>query len=180
MNWVFKIAALGSPLLALGLCGCGLIGPLVGAALPYAGAKMYFACIPERTAIDTPSGPRPIEVLQPGDSVVGYGGDAVRILQKHSFLENPQTVFLSISFDDGSKVELCRMHRLAGIPARQIYVGQSIAGRQVTKVETRQGETRSYDLLTEDRGYRIQGIPVNSMIEEMHLATAASLRAVRP
>ena len=26
---------------------------------------------------------------------------------------------------------------------------------------------RSYDLLTTDSGYRISGIPVNSMIEEM-------------
>ena len=37
--------------------------------------------------------------------------------------------------------------------------------------------TKSYDLLTEDAGYQIQGIPVNSMIEEMH-AAASGMRSV--
>ena len=34
-------------------------------------------------------------------------------------------------------------------------------------VEKYGGVQRSYDLLTTDRGYRINGVPVNSMIEEM-------------
>src|SRR4051794_10820121 len=81
LSIVACLALLG---LSLGMCGCSLIGPLVGAAAPYAGIKMYFACIPEHTLVDTPIGRRPIETLQPGDSVVGYSGDSVRILQKHA------------------------------------------------------------------------------------------------
>ena len=103
----------------------------------------------------------------------------MRILQKHSYLEDPETIFLRISFADGASVDLCGMHRVAGIRAREIQLGQTIAGRQVTGIESRRGETRSYDLLTEDAGYRIHGVPVNSMIEEMHKAAASGMRSVR-
>ena len=156
-----------------------MIGPLVSAALPYAGLKVSFACIPEHTAVDTPSGPRPIEKLEAGDSVIGFSGKAVRILQKHSYMENPETVFLHIAFADGASVDLCGMHRLAGIRAREIRIEQTIAGRKVTRIESRRGETHSYDLLTEDAGYQIHGVPVNSMIEEMHAAGASRMRSVR-
>jgi hypothetical protein len=157
-------------LLCAGLSGCGLIGPLISAAAPYAGLKLMFACIPEHTLVDTPAGPRPIEKLEPGDSVIGYAGKPVRILQKHSYLENPETAFFHVTIDGGAAVDLCGMHRLAGIRARDIPIGGTIAGRKVTGVETRRGVLHSYDLLTEDAGYRIQGLPVNSMIEEMNLA----------
>ena len=159
-----------------GFCGCSLIGPLIGAAAPYAGIKLMFACIPEHPRVDTPSGPQPIEKLEAGDSVIGFSGKPVRILQKHSYLENPKTVFLRVAFYDGAAVDLCGMHRLAGKRARDIRVGQTVAGREVTSVEDRRGVIHSYDLLTEDAGYRVQGIPVNSMIEEMN-AAAASKRA---
>ena len=157
-------------LLTAGLTGCSLIGGLIGTALPFAGLKLYFACIPEHTPVDTPTGPRPIEKLEAGDSVIGFTGKPVRILQKHSYLEDPQTVFLHITFADGAAVDLCGMHRIAGIRAREIQIGQTIAGRKVTGLESRRGETHSYDLLTEDAGYQIHGVPVNSMIEEMYAA----------
>jgi hypothetical protein len=176
MKSVSQFLSLALLLTAAGLCGCNLIGGLVGAALPYAGAKMAFACIPERTLVDTPSGPRPIEQLEAGDSVIGFSGKPVLILQKHSYLERVETVFLRITFADGAAVDLCGMHRLAGIRARDIQMGQTIAGRKVTGLEARRGETHSYDLLTEDAGYRIQGIPVNSMIEEMNAAAASGKR----
>ena len=156
-----------------------MIGPLVSAAAPYAGVKMMFACIPEHVGVDTPAGPRPIDQLEAGDSVIGFGGKPVRILQKHSYLEDPRTVFLHITFADGASVELCGMHRVAGIRARGIRIGQSIAGREVTRIESSNGETRSFDLLTEDAGYQIQGVPVNSMIEEMNAAAATGMRSVR-
>src|SRR5262249_23653694 len=155
--------------------GCGLLGGLIGAALPYAGVKTMFACIPERTCVDTPSGPRPIEKLEPGDSVIGFSGKPRRVLQKHCYLEDPQTAFLRIALADGAVVQLCKMHRLSGVRAREIQIGQTISGRKVTGVESWQGETRSYDLLTEDAGYQIQGVPVNSMIEEMNAAAASNL-----
>jgi hypothetical protein len=156
-----------------------MIGPLVSAAAPYAGVKMMFACIPEHTSVDTPAGPRPIEQLEAGDSVIGFSGKPVRILQKHSYLEDPGTVFLHITFDDGASVDLCGMHRVAGMRARGIRIGQSIAGREVTRIESHSGETHSFDLLTEDVGYQIQGVPVNSMIEEMHKAAATGMRSIR-
>ncbi len=71
-------------LVAVGLCGCSLIGGLVSAAAPYAGVKLYFVCIPEHTQVDTPSGPRAIERLEAGDLVMGFSGKPVRVLQKHS------------------------------------------------------------------------------------------------
>ena len=156
-----------------------MIGPLAQAALPYAGLKLRFACIPEHTPVDTAAGPRPIEQLEAGDWVIGFAGQPVRILQKHSYLEQPETVFLHITFADGASVDLCGMHRIAGIRAREIRLYQTIAGRQVTGIASRRGETRSYDLLTEDAGYRIHGVPVNSMIEEMHAAAATRTRSVR-
>ena len=166
-------------ILAICLCGCSMIGPLVSAAAPYAGVKLMFACIPEHTSVDTPAGPRPIEHFAAGDTVIGFGGKPVRILQKHSYLEDPGTVFLHITFADGASVDVCGMHRVAGIRARGIRIGQIIAGREVTRIESRTGETHSFDLLTEDAGYQINGVPVNSMIEEMHEAAATGMRAVR-
>ena len=179
MNQASKLLSLACLLLAVGFCGCSMVGPLVSAALPYAGLKLAFACIPEHTLVDTPSGRRPIEKLEAGDSVIGFAGKPVRILQKHAYLENTGTIFLQITFADGAAVDLCGMHRVDGIRARAIHIGQTIAGRKVTGVESRRGVTRSYDLLTEDAGYRIDGVPVNSMIEEMAAAAASGMRSVR-
>jgi hypothetical protein len=173
------LLSLALVLVAAGFCGCSLLGGLVGAAMPYAGLKLYFVCIPEHTPVDTPSGPRPIEKLEAGDLVIGFSGKPVRVLQKHSYLENPKTVFLRITFADGAAVDLCPMHRLAGIRAREIKIDQTIAGRKVTGLGSHCGETHSYDLLTEDAGYQIHGVPVNSMIEEMNTAAASGMRSVR-
>jgi hypothetical protein len=170
VNYTTRLLYLAMCLLAGELCGCSLLFPLISAALPYAGLKLYFACIPEHTTIDTPSGPRPIEKLEPGDLVIGYAGKPVHILQKHSYWERPETVFLHITFADGATVTLCGAHRVAGTPAREIKIGQTIAGRTVTKIESHSGESHSYDLLTEDAGYQMNGVPVNSMIEEMNAA----------
>ena len=55
MDRVSQFLALTVVALAPTLSGCALIG----AALPYAGVKMVFACIPEHTTVDTlaPRGP---------------------------------------------------------------------------------------------------------------------------
>jgi hypothetical protein len=163
-------------LLTTALCGCSMIGPLLNAAVPLAGAKLMFSCIPTQTRIDTPHGPQPIDRLEAGNLVIGFNGRPVRILQKHAYLEHPETLFLHITFDDGSSVDLCGMHRVAGIRAAAIRPGQRIAGRVVTRIDSRCGVTLSFDLLTEDAGYQMQGVPVNSMIEEMHQAAASGGR----
>ena len=71
--------------------------------------KLYFACIPQHTLVDTPAGPRAIEKLKAGDSVIGFSGKAVRILQMHSYMESTRTVFLRVTFSDGAVVDLCGM-----------------------------------------------------------------------
>ena len=168
---------LSMPLWAVALGGCSLVGGLVKIALPFAGLKVAYACIPGGTSIDTPGGRRTIESLDAGDTVTGYNGRPVRVLQKHSYMENPKTVFLRITFSAGGVVDLCGKHRITGLQGRQLVIGQIIAGRTVSGIESRSGVTKSYDLLTEDAGYQIQGIPVNSMIEEMH-AAASGMRSV--
>src|SRR6188508_1755539 len=111
MKYASPLTALSMLLCVACLCSCGLIGPLVKTAMPLAGAKLAFSCIPEQTLVDTPAGPRPIEQLEAGDPVIGYSGAPVVILQKHSYLESPRTVFLHITFSGGASVDLCGMHR---------------------------------------------------------------------
>ncbi|MCP4848044.1 MAG: hypothetical protein GY899_08880 [Verrucomicrobiaceae bacterium] len=158
-------------------CGCTNIAGIANAAVKYATIKMIFSCIPEGTRIDTPQGARPIESLQPGESVIGYDGNAVPILQKHCYSENPAAQrFRRIVLSNGSTINLCDLHRIGGIKAMDISPGKELFGLTVERVEKYGGVMRSYDLLTTDSGYRISGIPVNSMIDEMANATRNSTR----
>jgi len=59
---------------------------------------------------------------------------------------------------------------VAGIRAGEIGIGQTILGREITAIESRGSDTHSYDLLTEDSGYQMSGVPVNRIIEEMNAA----------
>ena len=130
--------------------------------------KIVFSCIPEGTAIDTPKGSRAIEEIQAGDLVIGFSGKPVRVLQKHSYLEDPATPrFERIEFSNGALVDLCDMHRISGVRARELRPGVAVASLTVRSSSVYGGVKHSYDLLTEDAGYRIQGVPVNSMIEEL-------------
>ena len=52
------------------------------------------------------------------------------------------------------------MHKIKG--ERAINITENVISKEVYN-----GVEFSYDLLTEDLGYRIDGIPVNSMIEEL-------------
>ena len=52
------------------------------------------------------------------------------------------------------------MHKIKGIRAKDIT-------ENVISKEMYSGVKFSYDILTEDQGYRINGIPVNSMIQEL-------------
>ena len=164
---------------AIGLSSCNLVAPLVRTALPFAGIKMAMACLPEEAMIDTPAGARAVRDISAGDVVTGYRGHPVIVQQKHDYLEQASTVFIKVVFDDGASVEACGWHRLAGTRLHDLKIGQGVAGRRVAALSTRCGIKRSYDLLTEDEGYRIDGIPVNSMIEEMHAAAAGLPRDKR-
>ena len=124
-------------------------------------AKIYFSCVPQGIKIDTIDGKINIEDIKPGDVVMGYNGNPVKVLQKHEYLEDPtKERFYEVAFNDGSKVNVCDMHKIKCIAAKDIT--EDVLNKKVYG-----GVEFSYDLLTEDLGYRIDGIPVNSMIEEM-------------
>ena len=146
----------------------GFLSNVIGAGAKIGAAKIYMACIPEGTSIDTPKGLgfNTIEKIKVGDKVIGYSGKPVKVLQKHSYLEDKNKLrFYSIKFKtkEGEKGEVncCDMHRIRGVRAKDI------SHSDITSKEVYKGVKRSYDLLTEDEGYQIDGIPVNSMIEEM-------------
>lgn len=168
------------PVALCGLTGCSLLGQTLGMAIPLAlklaPLKLMFLCIPEGTPIDTPNGPSPIELIRPGDQVIGFQGQAVRVLQIHAYIEDPTVKrFLRIEFENGAIVRLCDMHRIDGIRGKHVKVGDLVSEQTVKSIQFFDGVERSYDLLTEDGGYRISGLPVNSMIEEMLEASRSGL-----
>jgi hypothetical protein len=146
---------------------------MVNTAIKLGVAKIAFACVPEGVEIDTPDGSVAIENIKAGDTVIGYDGGPVRVLQAHGYAEDATAErFYRVNFEGGSTVTVCDMHRIGGERARTLAPGKSIAGHIVDSVEIFGGVERSYDLLTEDAGYRIGGVPVNSMIAEMAEAAA--------
>ena len=146
------------------LPSCRLIGTALGLGL----AKLQFGCLPQGTRIDTAKGPVAIENLKTGDTITGFSGTQVHITQIHQYQEDPATSrYLTIRFANNSAVSASLRHRIDGIPAANLHVGDVCGSQTVTGIENRKGVSRSFDLLTEDTGYRIGGIPVNSMIEEM-------------
>ena len=162
------LALLGLVTATVLLSGCGLLNLGVQAA----SVKLRFGCIPEGALVDTPTGPRPIQSIRAGDPVIGLSGEPVVVLQKHEYVEDPATSeYLMVEFASGERVTLSPMHRIDGTHAVDLYPGDAIAGRIVVQSTRHRGVERSYDLLTEDGGYRIDGLPVNSMIEEMAAAT---------
>lgn len=140
----------------------GAVGTAAGTALA---AKKFLFCIPKGTGVDCENGSTPIEDIKPGDTVIGYNGKPVKVLQKHEYLEDPTVKrFYKIKFkgnnEDTHEVNVCDMHKIKNIRAKDIT-------ENVVSKELYDGVNFSYDLLTEDLGYRINNIPVNSMIEEL-------------
>lgn len=130
--------------------------------------KLQFGCIPEGVCIDTAAGPVRIKTLKTGDMIIGYHGRPVRIDQIHQYREDPSSSrYITVSFSSGATVSASARHRIAGIPAGELRAGDVCGSETVTAVGEMHGVSRSFDLLTEDSGYRIGGVPVNSMIQEM-------------
>jgi hypothetical protein len=124
-------------------------------------SKYFMKCIPKGVKIDGVNGGINVEDIKPGDMVIGYDGNPVRVLQLHSYLEDPTSErFYEVEFNNGAKVNVCDKHKIKGIASEDITEG-------VLSKRVYSGVEFSYDLLTEDLGYRIQGIPVNSMTGEM-------------
>jgi len=154
------------PLMAVCLLvpSCSLLGP----ALSLGMAKIQFGCLPEGTRIDTPDGPVNIESLKAGDTVIGFDGKPVQISQIHQYREDAATSrYLTVHFTNGAKVSTSARHRIDGIPACELKAGDRSGSEIVSHMISLNGISRSFDLLTDDAGYRIGGIPVNSMIAEM-------------
>jgi hypothetical protein len=149
----------------------GGIGSIVGGALAgkVLGAKATFLCIPEGELIDTPEGQVAIEDIRSGDSVIGFSGEPVKVLIKHEYAENPEAErFHRFYLDNGKDFSVCDMHRIEGERSMDYNVGNSFKGGEVIEaIAVYGGVSRSYDLLTEDIGYRMSGVAVNSMIEEL-------------
>ena len=127
--------------------------------------------MPGYQCIDTPNGPVPIQDLRGGDYVIGYDNTVKRIEQLCSYVENPETEFLEFTLADGGSITVCGPHKILDIPAREWVVGAEMNGVPIVSIGKVTGVTTSYDLLTDVGGYRIAGVPVNSMIPEMIVQT---------
>lgn len=135
------------------------LGALFGLPIP--------SCMPGDQCIDTPTGPKAIKDLKGGDAVIGYDGNVAFIAQACSWNQDPLRTFLKITREDGSSFTVCDDHKVMGIPAMEWVEGAELAGSKIKAIEKTTGLLTSYDILTNQGGYRINGIPVNSMIPEI-------------
>ena len=149
-------------------------GSIGAAALPFlakgAGALFGFpmpSCMPGTQCIDTPNGPKPVKDLKGGDVVIGYNGEEAFIMQACSWNQDPTRTFLTITREDGSAFTVCDDHKILGIPAIEWTEGAEMAGSRIKSITASTGLLTSYDILTNQGGYRIAGVPVNSMIPEI-------------
>jgi hypothetical protein len=150
----------------------------------YGAYKMYTAggggsCIPEGIVIDMSDGSQtPIEEIDAGDFVLGMDGKETEVLQAHQYKQNPYAKFVTVTFDDGSKVDCSHDHMINDKRARDYTYHDKIGSREVIGIVFYMGVERSYDLLTATGGYRIDGIPVNTMIPEMAEKSLAEMNKI--
>ena len=148
----------------------GYLGTAAGMYLAY---KQYTlsgggTCIPKGTTIDMADGSKvPIEKIEVGDLVIGMDGKEVEVQQVHQYKQTPYAKFVTITFDNGSKVNCSHDHMINNKRARDYTYHDKIGSRKVTSIVFYMGVERSYDIITTTGGYRIEGIPVNTMIPEM-------------
>lgn len=146
----------------------GIAGGIGSAAGGIAVAKAFMLCIPSGETVDTVDGKKLIDDISPNDKIVGFSGNEVMVLQKHSYRENPEIKrFVKIKFDDHSSISLCDKHKVGHIESQYVQVGDCINQKTVVSIEYFGGVEISYDLLTSDDGYQMSGIPVNSMIPDL-------------
>jgi hypothetical protein len=149
-------------------------GSIAGALVPglIKGASAIFslgltACMPGDQCIDTPNGPKPVKDLKGGDIVIGYNGEEAFIMQACSWNQDPTRTFLTITREDGSAFTVCDDHKILGIPAMEWAEGAEMAGSRIKSITASSGLLTSYDIMTNQGGYQIAGVPVNSMIPEI-------------
>ena len=146
----------------------GMMGGIGSAIGGIATAKAFMLCIPSGEMIDTVDGQKLINDIAPNDKIIGFSGDEVVVLQKHSYGENPKVErFVKIKFDDASSISLCDKHKVNHTESQNVKVGDCINKKTVVSIDYFGGVEISYDLLTSDSGYQMNGIPVNSMIPDL-------------
>ena len=123
--------------------------------------------MPGTQCIDTPNGPKPVKDLKGGDAVIGYNGEEAFIVQACSWNQDPTRTFLTITREDGSAFTVCDDHKILGIPAMEWAEGADMAGSRIKSITASSGLLTSYDIMTNQGGYQIAGVPVNSMIPEI-------------
>ena len=148
-----------------------IFGPAIGGVLAKGAGALFGlpipSCMPGDQCIDTPTGPKAIKDLKGGDAVIGYDGNVAFIAQACSWNQDPLRTFLKITREDGSSFTVCDDHKIMGIPAMEWVEGAELAGSKIKAIEKTTGLLTSYDILTNQGGYRINGVPVNSMIPEI-------------
>jgi len=151
-----------------------IFGPALGAAATKGISAIFtvigvppLSCMPGDQCIDTPTGPKAVKDLKGGDQVIGYDGEVAYIAQACSWNQDPLRTFLTITREDGSSFTVCDDHKVMGIPAMEWVEGADLAGSKITSIKPSTGLLTSYDILTNQGGYRINGVPVNSMIPEI-------------
>ena len=151
-----------------------IFGPALGAAATKGISAIFtvigvppLSCMPGDQCIDTPNGPKAVKDLKGGDQVIGYDGEVAYIAQACSWNQDPLRTFLTITREDGSSFTVCDDHKVMGIPAIEWVEGADLAGSKITSIKPSTGLLTSYDILTNQGGYRINGVPVNSMIPEI-------------
>jgi len=162
-----------------------ILGPAAGAAVTKGLSTVLtifgvppLSCMPGDQCIDTPNGPVPVKDLKGGDEVIGYDGNVAYIGQACSWNQDPIRTFLKITREDGSSFTVCDDHKIMGIPAMEWTEGSDLAGSRIKSIEKLNGILTSYDILTNQGGYRINGIPVNSMIPEVTMRIVEFVRNV--
>jgi hypothetical protein len=150
----------------------------------YGAYKMYTAmgggtCIPKGITIDMANGDKtPIEEIHVDDLVIGMDGKEVEVIQVHEYKQPPDAKFVTVTFDNGSKVDCSHDHMINDKRARDYKLNDKIGSHKVTDVNFYTGVTRSYDILTTTGGYRINGIPVNTMIPELAEKSLAEMNKI--
>ena len=131
--------------------------------------KIAFSCIPKGVTIDMANGDQiPIEKINVGNFVIGMNGKADEVLQVHHYKQDPEPArFATVTFDDGSKVNCADKHRISNKRTEDYKLQDKVGTRKIVNIDWYNGVSRSFDLLTGTGGYRINGVPVNTMIPEM-------------
>lgn len=143
----------------------GLAGPLIGAGATLGAAKLFVMCLPGHTVVETADGSQPIQDLA-ADTILADGS---QVFYKAAYAPQ-ETIFVRLEFEDGTSVETCDAHLVAGRPMVAWEVGETPGDKRIRARTVTVRREPTYDILTTalDGGYTCQGVRVASMIPLMH------------